>query len=179
MKKTCPKAIPKRDSVTRGAPTLFKKEYSNQGESLALLGATDNDLAKFFDVNVDTIYEWKKKHREFSEALRRGKTAADIQVAKALFRRAVGYKYTETLVEEISHCPGCKITKKSNPLRKRVIYKELPPDVGAATMWLKNRQPSKWRDRNDINHLIEHLPDEQLQYIIDFMQRKYGSARKD
>jgi hypothetical protein len=27
-----------------------------------------------------------------------------------------------------------------------------PPDTTAASLWLRNRQPSKWRDRQEVNH---------------------------
>ena len=37
---------------------------------LAKCGFTDLQLAKWFEVNVDTIYQWKLKYPEFAEALR-------------------------------------------------------------------------------------------------------------
>ena len=29
-----------------------------------------------------------------------------------------------------------------------------PPDVGAAFIWLKNRDPDRWRDLQNVEHLI-------------------------
>jgi hypothetical protein len=54
------------------------------------------NIANFFSVHVDTIYEWKKVHPEFSDAIKRGKPVADQQVAEELIDRAMG----QTLVEE-------------------------------------------------------------------------------
>lgn len=37
-----------------------------------------------------------------------------------------------------------------------VPYKEhVPPDIGAAAIWLKNRRRNDWRDRQEIEHLGE------------------------
>jgi len=75
-----------------GRPEKFRNEYIKQVFSLCLLGATDKDLATFFEVNEDTINEWKKTKPEFSESLKRGKTLADAKVANALYRKAIGKK---------------------------------------------------------------------------------------
>jgi hypothetical protein len=33
-----------------------------------------------------------------------------------------------------------------------------PPDIGAAKVWLYNRQPERWRDRKQVEHMgsLEH-----------------------
>jgi len=40
-------------------------------------GFTDLQLAKWFEVNVDTIYQWKHRYPEFAEALKVGKAETD------------------------------------------------------------------------------------------------------
>ena len=42
-----------------GRPTKYKHEYAEQTYKLCLLGATDEEIANFFDVNVATINRWK------------------------------------------------------------------------------------------------------------------------
>ncbi len=64
-----------------GRPILFRDEYVEWAYKLCLLGATDVELADFFEVSEDTIYRWKKVRPEFSEAVRRGKANADAEVA--------------------------------------------------------------------------------------------------
>jgi hypothetical protein len=71
-----------------GRPTDYRPEYAQQVEGLCKLGATDEDIAEFFDCAVSTVNLWKRKHPEFSEALKRGKTLADIEIAEALFKTA-------------------------------------------------------------------------------------------
>lgn len=60
-----------------------------------MLGLTDIELADFFEVCEDTIYEWKKVYPIFSEATRAGKVKADAEVADKLHHRAVGAEWIE------------------------------------------------------------------------------------
>ncbi|MGF7537069.1 terminase [Providencia rettgeri] len=117
-------------------PTAYKKEYAEQARKLCLLGATDVDLAEFFDVAKSTINLWKKKHPEFSDSIKKGKTVADAEVAESLYKRAIGIEYTET-----------KVSNDGSKKKQEVTKKFIPPDAVSAIFWLKNRQPSKWRDK--------------------------------
>lgn len=72
-----------------GRPTKYSTEYAERARQYCLLGATDERLAEFFDVNIDTIHTWKKAHIEFSDAIKEGREGADIQVAASLYGRAL------------------------------------------------------------------------------------------
>ena len=125
--------------ATKGRPTKYKKEYCEQARKLCLKGFIDKDLAEFFEVNVDTIYEWKKKHQEFSDALKEGKHYSDDKVVDALYNRALGFEVVETK-EEVGDS-GKKTT---------TITKQVSGDTTAQIFWLKNRQPTKWRDKQEV-----------------------------
>lgn len=131
--------------------TKYEAVNLKQVEKLAGLGLTMEELAYCLGVNRTTIYYWREKP-EFSEALDKGKAIADSKVVGSLYRRALGYKYTEVHTEEIiimvdgKRAPGKKIKK---------IRKEVVPDVVAQIFWLKNRQPDKWRDRQEIDHTLK------------------------
>jgi hypothetical protein len=102
---------------------------------LALLGLTNEQLAQFYDVEPQTIYNWQKKDAQFFEALKRGKLEADGKVAASMYKRATGYNYEE---DHISVYQGEPVIVPTT--------KHIPPDVGAAKMWLKNRHPELWAD---------------------------------
>ncbi len=53
-------------TASRGRPTKYKAEYAEQAAKLCKLGATDAQLADFFEVSVSTVNLWKVEHREFS-----------------------------------------------------------------------------------------------------------------
>lgn len=115
----------------------FKEEYNEQAYKYCLLGARNEDLARFFAVSVKTIYHWQDAHPEFAEALKQGKEHADSAVAESLFRRARGYNYQSSKV----------VLNKSTKLHETVAYEaHMPPDTVACIFWLKNRRPDLWRD---------------------------------
>lgn len=123
---------------------MAKYDYWITDDGLQLLagwarsGLTDDQIAHNMNIAVSTLYEWKKRYSEISEALKKNKEAADMEVENALYKRAVGYRYTET-------------TKEDGVVTKEVS-KEVGPDVGAICFWLKNRQPDKWRDKQEIQN---------------------------
>ena len=109
-------------------------------EGWARDGLTDEQLAEKMEISPSTLYEWKVKYPEISEALKKGKEIVDIQVENALLKRALGYEYMEERVE-ISEKDGRKVIQTV----KRVI-----PDTAAQIFWLKNRRPGRWRDKPEI-----------------------------
>lgn len=56
-----------------GRPTKYKHEYAEQAYKLCLLGAIDEEIAIFFDVDVATINRWKNDFPEFCESIKKGK----------------------------------------------------------------------------------------------------------
>lgn len=122
-----------------GRATNFRKEYCEQAYKLTLLGATDRELADFFHVTEQTINNWKKSHNEFFDSLKRGKELADSNVADRLYQRAMGFEHDS---EEIKVVDGA--------IERVPIRKVYAPDTTAAIFWLKNRQPAKWRDKQDV-----------------------------
>jgi hypothetical protein len=112
---------------------------------LCKLGATDADLAAAFEVSIPTIDTWKAKHPDFLGSLRAGKAAADARVERSLYMRANGYSYD-----------AVKIFMPAGA--RRPIYgpyvEHVPPDVTAGIFWLKNRDPTHWRDAWQIEHSL-------------------------
>jgi hypothetical protein len=122
-----------------GQPTKYKPEYCDLAHNYCLLGATDKELAGFFDVCEATLNNWKHDFPEFLESIKSAKEDADALVAKSLFQRATGYSCKETKIASFNG----EITDTLD------IDKHYPPDVKAGQFWLKNRQPKKWRDKPD------------------------------
>lgn len=119
-----------------GRPSKYKPEYAKKAEKLCLLGATDEDLADFFEVGIRTISNWKAQHPEFLQALKTAKEAADERVERSLYHRAVGYSY------DAVHFSSFQGSVTETPYREHC-----PPDTTAQIFWLKNRRPDQWRDK--------------------------------
>ena len=135
-------------------PTAYRDEYSEQVQKLARLGATDKDLADFFDVSEQTINTWKDKHPEFLESLKAGKAGSDMGVADRLHQRAMGYEWDEPQaikVKEVIYQDGKRL-KETERVEVVTVHRVVPPDTAACIFWLKNRRPDRWRDKQDHEH---------------------------
>lgn len=132
---------PQSAAKKTGRPSKYKVEFAGQAAKLCKLGATDAQLADFFEVSVSTINLWKVQHPKFSESIKVPKAEADERVEQSLYRRAMGYEHDETDIRVVDH----KIIK--TPTRKHY-----PPDTTAAIFWLKNRKPAEWRDKQEMEH---------------------------
>lgn len=145
-----------------GRPTDFREKYIEEAYKLCLLGATDKEIADFFDVNPDTIYEWKKVYPEFSESIKKGKEVADCHLAHKLLNRAEGAEWTEETafkVKKIEYGEDGRKVSETEEVITVPIKKAAPPDTTALIFWLKNRKSSKWRDRQEqeVTHKFEPL----------------------
>lgn len=129
-------------------------------EGWARDGLTDEQISSNMGITTSTLYVWKNKYSEISEALKRGKEVIDRQVENALLRRALGYKYDEVTIE------GGVETKR--------VTKEVVPDTTAQIFWLKNRKPDVWRDKKDVglsgelntNNPFADLTTEELKKLV-------------
>ena len=129
-----------------GRPSEYNPDtYPAIAESLALQGLTDTEIAEQMKVHPCTIYDWKNKHPEFSEAIKRGKRGPDDKVQKALYNRALGYDVTETraVVVGTGEHAHVQIVEET---------RHIPPDNTSCIFWLKNRRSEEWRDKQDIEH---------------------------
>lgn len=121
--------------TTIGRPTLFHPEMCEQAHNYCLLGATNDELAEFFDVSPRTIDNWIADHADFGKAVKSGRVLADAKVARGLYARAVGY---ERKVEREVILGG-----ELKPVTSTVHY---PPNVQACMFWLRNRRRRTWCD---------------------------------
>jgi hypothetical protein len=127
-------------------PSKYKKEYAKQASKLCKLGATDKELADFFEVSESTLNLWKVTHQEFSESLKAGKAPADDKVEMSLYHRALGYSH-----------PHDDIRVINNEITVTPTRKHYPPDTTACIFWLKNRRPDLWREKTELETPSEGL----------------------
>jgi hypothetical protein len=126
--------------LTAGQPTLYRPNYCTQAHNYCLLGATNEDLAGFFDVTRRTIDNWIASHADFAAAVRSGRVVADMRVARCLYERAVGWQ--QTVERTVLHQGAEKVLKN---------IVNHPPDVRACIFWLRNRRRESWGDRAPVS----------------------------
>lgn len=124
-----------------GRPSKFQEEFIPQAEKLCKLGATDMEVADFFEVDVRTLYRWKAENAAFCQSLKVGKEVADERVERSLYARANGYEHDEVDIRVVA-----------GEIVQTPIRKYYPPDTTACIFWLKNRKTAEWRDKVEQEH---------------------------
>ncbi|WP_417464323.1 terminase [Kordiimonas sp.] len=143
---------------TEARTVEYHPEFARQVEKISSLAATDADIADFFEIDLDTLEQWKANHRDFRDALRVGQEKAGERVKRSLYHKAIGYTYEDLHITVYRGVPV------QTPVQRHV-----PPDTAACIFWLCNRQPDQWSrnhvvgsgDRNNADllaELIEKLP---------------------
>lgn len=104
-------------------------------------GATVEEIAKAFGINVSTLYKYKKEKNELSEAFTRGRARIIFEIKGALLKKALGYEYQEK-----------KQYIKKDENGENVTYTEIttrhqPPSETASAMLLRNYD-SSWLDKD-------------------------------
>jgi hypothetical protein len=157
------------EGVRTGRPTLYRPELCELARRLALLGLTETEMAEAFNIDVGTLIEWKARHKEFREAIERGGVHADAHMADSLYHRGLGYRHEAVKI----FMPAGAAAPVYAPYTQHY-----PPDTQAMSLWLRNRQPAKWRDRQEVNHtgtldqrLAAMTPDERAADAIALVQR--------
>jgi len=126
---------------TRGRPSKFNDVYIDQAYIIcANLGLTMDELAPIFQCHVTTLYNWQAEQPKFRDALVRGREEFDTsQVKNAMRERALGYSH-----------PDVHITNYKGLITKTVITKHYAPDTQAGVFWLTNRDPERWKNKQDV-----------------------------
>lgn len=110
---------------------------------LARRGLSDEDIAKSIGINKTTLYRWKAKSADISNALKEGKLVADLAVESALFKKAIGFTVTDTKTTSFLDKETGELTEG----KSEVTTKHVLPDTLAIMFWLKNRRPDLWKDK--------------------------------
>lgn len=126
-----------------GRPSGYSKALCERARKVALLGATDAEIADILEINIATLHRWKAQFPEFCDALKAGKAPADDRVERSLFQKACGYTFDTVKI----------VADAKTGAVVRVPHREhVPPDTTAAIFWLKNRRKEEWRDKQEVEH---------------------------
>lgn len=110
-------------------------------------GFTDQQVAKKLNIAYSTLTKYKASDSEVSEALRAGKEFADYEVENALFKKAKGY---DVITQKAIKCKEIYYDDKNRRCERETVKVvdvcvHVPPDTMAATIYLNNRLPDKYR----------------------------------
>lgn len=107
-------------------------------------GATVEEIAAAFNINVSTLYKYKKEKSELKEAFTRARGKIVFDIKGALLKKALGYDYEEKKQYITEDADGNK--KKHT----EILTKHMPPSETAGAMLLRNYDP-EWLDKDNIS----------------------------
>lgn len=127
-------------------------------EGLARDGLDNKNIAAYFGYDENYFSTLTNSISELSKALKRGRKPLEIVVENSLYRRATGGIKVKTQVRRFlekkceceggdTKCPLCKGTGKVLMTDIELVQEtitELPPDTGAAALWLKQKKSDIW-----------------------------------
>lgn len=163
-------------------------------------GSTQREAHKKAGISHDAFYTWLKTKADFAEKVKKAKeeflSSRVEELEKSLFKRALGFEYTEKETEYVSDADGTQRIKS-----KKQKQKYYAPDVGALVFALTNLAPERWKNKmtresnisgsvttsvkSDFD--ISAIPDEELFKIADILQndkkkrqeKEKNGAKKD
>ncbi len=115
-------------------PHIPDDDTREKVRTLWSMGATCEVICEYLQINKSTLYKY------YMEDLREAKVGAVSRVAKALFRRAIGYDTIET--HRTIDSDGKTITK--------TISKHVAADPACIFFFLVNRAPDQWQSVNKV-----------------------------
>jgi transposase-like protein len=131
-----------------GRPSLYSpEEHPKTARKVMGEGKTLGELSEVLGINRSTLDDWRKNHVEFSVMIEMGKNDATDRVERALYERATGYTYPSEKIVVVSGGQGMGSSVERVPIKEHC-----PPDPGAAIHWLKNRRPTEWKDKQEVEH---------------------------
>lgn len=122
-----------------GRVTIYKPEFDVRAEDMALLGLTNEEIGERLGATAQSITRWEREVTSFREALYRGREGADTNVARALYKAAIGFEHPEDDIRTVSMGGNAGSEIVITPTTKRY-----PPNYSAGSLWLSLRQRRRW-----------------------------------
>lgn len=131
------------------------KEKLTLIEAWARNGLSNEQIANNLGISLATLYNYKNIHKEFLDALKRGKEVTDIAIENALYKKALGYAYEEITQEPLYNIKTGLALEDDEGKRiiavSKIVTKHLSPDVNAIKFWLTNRNATDWREKKEVD----------------------------
>jgi len=118
-------------------------------ESMVENNHTDKEIAEKLGIAYSTYRKYKSTNVALKGRIATAKDKKNQEVEKALFKKCIGYKYTEEVVtkikEEVLAADGTTILVKES-VEVTEVKKFSGPDLGAQKFYLVNRSGVKWKE---------------------------------
>lgn len=145
----------KKKKAKRGRPSKLAAVDLGQVETMAGFGLIGEQIALLLGVHERTLRNWAKDPA-FAEALERGRLKADVNVARSLYHKAVGF-------QQLRHHPPDEAHPAPGGWDEVL---QIPGETTAMIFWLKNRRVDQWRDVQQVTHGGKVGMDNKLEIVV-------------
>lgn len=130
---------------TRGAvgrkskyETHVKSRFDEISEWLNL-GAPEKEIWTNLGIHKSTFYDYKSKHKEFSDLLKKGRKKPVNDIKAAMLKRAKGFQYEEkkVITQRIEYEDG-EVIIPARLVRTEITTKTALPDTAAGLVLLQH-----------------------------------------
>lgn len=143
------------DELQNDAGKIYalKAEAREVLEAWGRKGLTRDEIAENMGISRSTLSAWIKKCPDISDAIKNARAYACARVENSLFKKAVGYEYTQqrpVKVKKTAFENGRKVKEEEEIVMvdETVV---VPPDLGAIIFYLTNRLPADWQNNRQFD----------------------------
>jgi transposase len=149
----------KTEAKKVGRPSEYRPEMCEDVQKWTQEGIVNHEIAARLGITETTLYDWKNKYPEFSESFQKGENYRHRNVINALYKRCIGYEYTEVTKEPVvvtkqveGQSEKLLVDKKMVTTKK--VKKQMAPDVNAIEFYLTNKLPDEFKHKSEVNNKI-------------------------
>lgn len=151
-----------------GRKSSYNPEYHiDWAWSMAVKGATDQEIADAFGISRMGLWKWKQHYPELKEAIDDAKAKADSQVEKTLYQRALGFQ-----TEETEYVYEADEEGRTKLVGQKTKVKQVPPDTMAIMYWLNNRKRGVWSQRQELQLEAHNESDTDVVIVLPHNNRQ-------
>ncbi len=128
-------------------------------EQCAKSGLDKKSTSEKLNISIGEFDQLLQELPRVKNAFEEGKSLTpEKQAEDALLRRALGFQQKEVYSEDMV---DKKTGEPLETLKRRVVSKEVAPDVRALLFWLKNRCPQRWSEKQTQNDFDLELDEDE------------------
>lgn len=143
------------------------KPYIDKIQEWRAEGKGANEIAHILNINVGTLYEYKRNYPELDKAWELGNERLADSLETSLYKSAKGYEYEEEALTKAGY--AVKLKKYAHP------------NIAASKFALSNIRPEKWRAKPVIDsktgtstkavEALNQLSVEQIQQFLELRKK--------
>ncbi len=130
---------PKKPEQRPNGPK-FDPSFIERIENYAHLGLSEEEMAHCLGVSYKSFNQWKVKIPAVGEAIKRGGPDATAHVARTMYLNAIGFEHDEEKI----------FCNAAGDVTRVMTTKKYPPNHVSGIFYLKNKDPARWKDRQEL-----------------------------